>query len=778
MMFIISFLMIIICGYISVTFADYTKTVKIGAILDYDTRIGKEITTALKVAAQKFNKSSKYDQKVFLHFQNSAGQNPLQAVYAGVLNNTAMYVPFAAEKLVQEKKVQFIISTGAWTQTSLVASIGNRVKVPVLAFSGIAIETPPIQHQWPFLIQMVPDIKQQIKCITDIVTSFRWRKVIVIYEVDSHGSDSGAFTLLSEALSAFGVGIEHRLALPPFSSLSNPNTFVREHVVDLLSKQTRVFIVLKSSLESSILLFKEVKEMRLLQRDSAWIITDPLAGLLNSVNTSVVSSMEGALGVTANFSESGRSFHEFKRKFQKIFQSDYPNEANSEPSIFALRAYDSVGAIIKAIEKSNSSTSDSNLKNLLSTNFTGLSGRINFEAGELLQPSTLKIVNAVGKKYKEVGVWSSKFGLLNNEESPEKWFDSINWPGGLRRTPKGWSMPSEANPMRIGVPGRTAFAKFVEVTWNSSINDWSYNGFCIDIFFEVLKILERNYPFPYELVPFQGSYDELVDCVANKTFDAVVGDITILADRSSAVEFTQPFTESGLTMVVTVKSQAENKAWIFVKPFTGEMWAVTGVILLYTVLIVWLLERRINPEFDGPWWDQLNTALWFTCCSLFFAHREKVHNNYTRIVVLVWLFVVLVLTSSHTANLSSMLTVPHIIPSVTEIQWLKDTRAKIGCDGDSFVRKYLEHVLGFHPDNIINISSEYNYTKQFESGNITAAFLELPYQKAFLNHYCSGYTVAGNTSTGAGDRFGGLGFVSSYYFWLNHENNLESQSNY
>ena len=106
-----------------------------------------------------------------------------------------------------------------------------------------------------------------------------------------------------------------------------------------------------------------------------------------------------------------------------------------------------------------------------------------------------------------------------------------------------------------------------------------------------------------------------------KTFDAVIGDVTILANRSKYVEFTQPYAESSLSMIVTVKSQ-HGKAWIFVKPFTKEMWAVTGAILMYTVFIVWLLERQSNPEFEGPWQNQLGTALWFTSSTLFAAQSK------------------------------------------------------------------------------------------------------------------------------------------------------------
>ncbi|PIN00628.1 Glutamate-gated kainate-type ion channel receptor subunit GluR5 [Handroanthus impetiginosus] len=733
-----------------------TSQINIGVLLDDNTRIGKEMRTAVKIACQNFNNSSTHD-KILTQLQNPS-ESPLQAVYA-------------AEELVKEKNVQSIIGMSSWEETALVATVAKQAKVPIISFAESAIEKPVIQQQWPFLVHMGPDLKQQIKCITDIVNYFQWAKVIVIYEIDLHGSDSGAVNLLSESLQIVGVEIEHRLVLPPFSSLSNPGRFLHEEVANLSNKQSRVFIVLKASLAWGIHLFREAKELRLVEKDSAWIISDPLAGLLDSLNASVISSMEGVLGVTTYFSENMRSFQEFKLQFQRIFRSDYPDEDNCEPSIYALRAYDSITAIGKAIKKSNSSKSTSTmlLKTLLSSNFKGLSGLISFQNGELIQPSDLKIVNVIGKKYKELGVWSSKLGFLRivdkeNRENLEqkylnKWFDSINWPGELKRIPRGWSTPTEAKPMKIGVPGRTSFEKFVKVTWNSSTNSSSYSGFCIDIFYEVLKILEQKYPFPHEFIPFNGSYDELVDHVANKTFDAVVGDVTILANRSGAVEFTQPFAASGLTMVVTVKSQHENKAWIFLQPFTGDMWAVTGAILLYTVLIVWLLERRMNPEFEGHWWSQLNTALWFTCSSLFFAHREKVCNSYTRMVVLVWLCVVLALTSSYTASLSSLLTVPRLVPSVTDIKYLKDKDAKIGCDGDSFVRKYIENVLGFKPHNIRNISSEYDYPKEFDSGNITAAFLELPYEKAFLNYYCEGYTTVGNTFSSVGDRFGGLGFV-------------------
>ncbi|KAA8532457.1 hypothetical protein F0562_032490 [Nyssa sinensis] len=583
-----------------------------------------------------------------------------------------------------------------WQEAALVADVGNKAQVPILSFAAAAISTP---RQWPFLVQMTSNVNEEIRCIAAIVRSFRWRRVIAIYGADAYGGDLGMSALLSEALQNVGSEIDYHLVLPPFSSLSDPDGLVREEVAKLTSKQSRVFIVLQTSLSLATYLFREAKQMRLMGKDTVWVITETLSGLLDSVNSSVIQSMKGAIGMKASYSEESSYFLHFRRQFRQTFHSEYPEEDSLEPGIYALRAYDSITTITKAMKRSGML-----LNNILSSNFTGLSGKISFQ-GVVLSPSVFRIINVIGQSYKELGFLSSEFGFSRSLDFQEKGeknrniFNTVevlgglvNWPGDLNRIPKGWAMPTDAEPMKIGIPGRTSFEMFVKVEEIENSKGKNYSGFCIDVFLEVLKIM--NYSLPYEFVPYNGTYDDLVNHVANGTFDAVVGDVTILANRFEHVEFSQPFAESGLTMIVPVKPQTP-KAWMFLKPFTVEMWIATCLILIYTMSVVWLLERQSNPEFEGPWKHQLGTALWFTFSSLFFAHRERVHNNFTRVVVVVWLFVVLALSSSYTASLTSMFTVQKLVPDVTDIDWLKRNNATVGCDGDSFIWKYLNDVLDF-----------------------------------------------------------------------------------
>ncbi|KAL2475273.1 Glutamate receptor 2.7 [Abeliophyllum distichum] len=716
-----SFLLSISLGL--VVEADPSST-NIGAIIDVDSRVGKEQKTAMIMAVHNFNNNSR-NRRLEIYFSNT-GKDPVQVVST-------------AEELIGKKQVQLIVGTRTWEEAALAADVGKQAQVPVLSLAEASSTQLLTQNRWPFLVQMATDSREQINCIADIVNSYHWRKIIVIHEDNSYFANSGLLNTLSEALENVGAAIEYDMFLPPFSSLSDPEAFVRQEAAKLMSKQSRVFIVLQSSLPLATHLFREAKQIGLMDRDSVWILTDSISDLLDSVDPSFISFTQGAIGIKNYYSESTREFLDFKDQFQKNFRLEYPDEDNSDPGIHALKAYDSITAIAEAVKglgRENTSNPKLLLNEIQSNNFIGLSGEILFRGGKLERKSTFKIVNIVGKRYKELGFWSSKFvfsGSLLEEKgtwavgvnSMNELLSLVDWPGELNRVPKGWAMPTDAVPMKIGVPENHYPFTLLKGKSDETSNEKKFEGFCIDLFDEVLKVLNKSYTLHYEFVPFNGNYNELVGNVSNKNFDAAVGDVPV---------------------------KKIQMAWIFVKPFTWNMWMVTFAILFYTMFVVWFIEHQSNPEFKGPRKDQLGTAMFFTISSLFFAHKENIISNYTKLVVVVWLFVVLVLSSSYQANLTSMLTVSRLEPSVTRLDSIKNTNAPVGSDSDSFIQGYLRDVLNLQ--NIKTISSQDRYPEEFKSGNISAAFLELSHQKVFLKDHCKDYTVTGPTYS-----FGGLGFV-------------------
>ncbi|KAE9613557.1 hypothetical protein Lal_00016161 [Lupinus albus] len=727
-----------------------SKVISIGAIIDINSRIGKEQQVAMDIAAQSYNNTSN-SYKLALHFQD--------------LSNDHFKATALAENMIKKQKVQVIVGMHKWIEATQMAELGSQAQVPIISFAAPSITPQMMPIRWPYLVTLANNGTAYVKCIADIVRAYGWQRVVAIYEDDGYGGDYGILALLSEALQVDGSIIEYRLALPSSSYMSNPGEFIREELLKLIeSTQSRVFIVMQSSLDMVSYLFREASQMGLVDKESVWIIPERITNSLEYVNKVDISYMEGALGIKTYYSENNSEYQYFEAQFRRIFREKYPEEDNRNPGFYALQAYDSIKIIGQALNRmasGDSSGKNTLLSEILSTNYLGLSGEIQFEGMQLLQNPTLRIVNVDGKSYRELDFWTLEQGFTTNlstEQGSNNAYRNtkslsgvIIWPGKLvQRVPKGWNLPTKQNPMKIAVPGKTSFSKFVKVDYGEDGNPIKYSGFCIEIFEKVLKLLE--YDLPFEYYPINGSYPDLVQLVYNKTFEAVVGDITLLAERLQYVDFTVPYAESGLSMIVPQKS--EDSALMFLKPFTWQMWVVTGAIFTYTMLVVWSLERKQNPEFDGNWKSQMGTALWFTFSSLFFAHREKMYSSLTRVVMGAWLFLVLILNSSYTASLSSMLTVQQLKPNATDIEWLKKNNAKIGCDGDSFVRTYLENVEGFKPESIVHMSNDYNYSTAFKNHLITAAFLELPYEKVYVSKYCKGYSGSVPTT-----RFGGLGFM-------------------
>lgn len=86
-------------------------------------------------------------------------------------------------------------------------------------------------------------------------------------------------------------------------------------------------------------------------------------------------------------------------------------------------------------------------------------------------------------------------------------------------------------------------------------------------------------------------------------------------NRTRIVDFTQPFMESGLVVVVLVKD-SKSSPWAFLQPFTVEMWCVTGLFFFFVGAVVWILEHRINHEFRGPPSQQIVTVFWLASLGL------------------------------------------------------------------------------------------------------------------------------------------------------------------
>nr|XP_034890043.1 glutamate receptor 2.8-like [Populus alba] len=748
--------------------------VNVGVVLDFDNDLdGKIGLSCINMSLSDFY-DTHGDYKTRLVLITRDSKNDVAGAAAAALD------------LIKNVEVQAIIGPTTSMQANFVIELGEKAQVPIISFSASSPSLTSIRS--PFFFRATQNDSTQVNAISALVQDFGWREAVPIYIDNEYGQ--GVIPYLTDALQAVDARVPYRSVISP----SATDDQIVSELYKLMTMQTRVFIVhMFPSLGARV--FAKAKEIGMVSEGYVWIMTDGLtAEFFSSPNASVTNTMQGALGLTPYVPRT-KDLETFRIRWKRKFQQDNPDIVDAELNIFGLRAYDAATALALAVEKagtanlgfqkanvsSNSSTdlatlgvslNGPNLVQALSNiTFKGLTGEYLFDNGQL-QSSAFQIINVNGNGGREIGFWTSTKGIvktLNSTNSMTAYSGSnsdlstVIWPGDTTSVPKGWEIPTNGKKLRIGVPVKDGFNEFVRVTRDPSSNNTTFTGYCIDVFDAVVNALP--YALPYEYIPFAkpdgepaGTYNDLIYQVYLKNFDAVVGDTTIVFNRSQYVDFTLPYTESGVSMIVPIVDNNSKNAWVFLRPLTWDLWVTSFCFFIFIGFVIWVLEHRINEDFRGPASHQAGTSIWFSFSTMVFAQRETVVSNFSRAVVIIWCFVVLILTQSYTASLTSLLTVQQLRPTVTDVNELIKKGEYVGYRGGSFVQGILLDQLLFDKSKLI----VYNTTEQWDdllskgsgNGGIAAAFDEVPFTRLFLSKYCSKYAVIDPTF-----KTGGFGFA-------------------
>ncbi|EXB89491.1 Glutamate receptor 2.7 [Morus notabilis] len=742
--------------------------VKVGVVVDYNDKLfGRMGLRCIKMALSDFYASrSHYNTRLALQTRDS--------------DSDVVEAASAALDLIKNVQVQAIIGPITSMQANFIVDLGEKARVPIISYSATS---PSLNIRSSYFFQATQNEASQVKAISSLVKAFGWKQVIPIYTNDDYGE--GLIPFLTDALLEVDAHISYR------SVVSNGDEKeLDEELKKLMTMQTRVFI-LHTNVSLGTRTFAKAREIGMMGEGYVWIVTNGMTNLLSSIEPSVVGTMSGVLGIKTYVPET-KGLKNFRDKWKTRFEGDKLN-------VFGLWAYDAAKALAIAVEyvgksgkfgfrkgqkvEGNYSTdldafgvsqNGTQLHEALSNvTFKGLAGDFRIVKGQL-HSSTYEIINIanVNGEIKRVGFWTPRNGLAKSLSSTKKLskeyntskdnLGNITWPGGSKSDPKGWEIPTNGKKLKVGVPLRGGFTEFVRVT-NNADNTPNVTGYCIDIFKAVME--ELPYKVDYEFIPFvnssggsNGTYDDMVYQVYLKNFDAAVGDTTIRANRSLYVDFTLPYTESGVSMIVPVKDKVNKNAWVFLKPLTWDLWVTIACFFVFIGFVVWILEHRINEEFRGPPSHQIGTSFWFSFSTMVFAHRERVISNLARFVITIWVFVVLILTQSYTASLTSLLTSQQLQATVTNVSQLIKNGDNVGYLEGSFVYGMLKG-LGFNDSRLKVFKSPKELHEKFSNypsahDGIAAAFDETPYVKLFLRKYCSKYTLADPTF-----KADGFGFV-------------------
>ncbi|CAH8363190.1 unnamed protein product [Eruca vesicaria subsp. sativa] len=652
--------------------------IRVGLVLDMGSVEGKMVGSSVTTALSDFYAiNTDHKTRVSLSVRNSQGEL-LLALSSGV---------------------EAIITAGdSLLETKLLAEIGEKAMVPVISLNSPVSSS---LSRYSHLIQATHDSSSEAKGIRSFIHEFGWKSVSVVYEDDWRER-------MQELVDHFyenGVGVQSKAGFTVYST--------EETVMDQLGKMKdlgrSVFVVHMSEFIATRL-FSCAEKLGMIGEGFAWILTaESMSGF-----DGTGAMEEGVVGF--------KSYIPMTKELQNFtlrLRRSLGNEEDVRLSISGVWAHDVAWALARSAEMVNAS--QTLLEAITECRFKGLSGDFQVK-DKMFLSDKFEIVNLLESGERRIGFWNGNNGSFSSRRHFNKLEETIIWPGGSAQTPRGRRVLGESKrrKLRVLVTSSNRFPKLIEVETDSATNITTVKGFCIEVFRAAIAPFNCD----LEFIPWRNGsdYDELAYrlSIQKDKYDAAVGDITITANRSTYVDFTMPFTEMGLGIV----APKESSMWVFLQPLTRDLWITSAAFFVLTGFIVWLIERPDNKEFQGSWPKQIGVIFWFGFSTLVYAHREKLQHNLSRFVVTVWVFAVLILTTSYTATLTSMMT-------VQQIQF-NSNKDYVGHLSGSLIANMSLNNPTFQPTNIKGLNSAQEYAQALLNNTVSYIVDELPYLKVLL----------------------------------------------
>lgn len=435
---------------------------------------------------------------------------------------------------VLEKEIVAIIGPQSSVLAHVISQIANVLQIPQVSYG--ATDPTLSTLQLPFFLRTTLSDSYQMAAMANLIDYHGWKEVIAIFLDDDYGRNG--ISSLGDELQKKMCRISHQFALPSLLNLTK--------ITEMLNSSKligpRVYVVHVGP-DPQLRIFTIAHKLGMFTSNYVWFATDWFAATIDSFSPTNRASLDILNGVV------GLRPHTPKSKGRK----DLWARLRKIQNVYGLYAYDSVWVVARAVDKflkENGSITFSStgkvfgsngsgiqlgklkvfdrgsdlLRVIMQTNFTGLSGRIQFGEDRNIINGSYDVININQKQIHTVGYWSNYSGFsvsppetltLKQEDfhSYQK-LGTVVWPGGKSAIPRGWVIADAGKPLRIGFPKRASFVEFVTQLNTSDIA----RGYVIDIFKEALKFIP--YEVPYKFVPFgdgrvNPSYDDLVQSVAN-----------------------------------------------------------------------------------------------------------------------------------------------------------------------------------------------------------------------------------------------------------------------
>lgn len=248
------------------------------------------------------------------------------------------------------------------------------------------------------------------------------------------------------------------------------------------------------------------------------------------------------------------------------------------------------------------------------------------------------------------------------------------------------SFPDEQpRPLLVGVAEAPPFA------YKDSSGTWT--GIAVELWRDIMERQERQFTLQ------EMDMHTLLASLEEGRVDAAVTALSITSSRERLMDFSYPYFDTDLAVAVRHKASYSVFLNVIEEVFSLDFLLYVSVMLVFALisgLVIWLLERRVNPEefrrgplgiLDGIWWACV------TMTTVGYGDTAP-RSIPARLLAMFWMFTCVLLVAVFTASITTTLTVNRIGGKVGGIEDL--VTVNTGCLADSLAEDFLKH-LRAHP---------------------------------------------------------------------------------
>jgi polar amino acid transport system substrate-binding protein len=210
--------------------------------------------------------------------------------------------------------------------------------------------------------------------------------------------------------------------------------------------------------------------------------------------------------------------------------------------------------------------------------------------------------------------------------------------------------PVQAAPLRVAV---FVVPPFVIKSANG------YTGFSMELWQRVAAELHLSYQ-----TQEVGTVSDLLAMVRDGRADVGVSSLTITAERFATVDFSQPYFDSGLRIMIDEDRHASMGSMMTALHRSGHLrvYAWLGGLIIIATVVLTLVDRKYDPEFPQPWYEGFAEA--FHHVMSVATSGSTSHRNLFgvpgRILSSLWLACGVAVVAYVTSSITSVMTVSQL----------------------------------------------------------------------------------------------------------------------